>query len=225
MIINWGYEHTPEFLSRPVTGCGPIINAFDAVGRASNKLTCFRTLQDAGVSIPEFTTDHGVAANWLHEERVDVLERNHLRGHSGSGIVLRKASTNGEDITQITPDCPLLVKYIKKQHEYRVHVFRGEVIDVQQKRKSREVPNEQVDYQIRNHSNGWIFARDAIDPPVASVSSNAVAAVHALGLDFGAVDVIYNAKADEAYVLEINTAPGLEGTTLDKYAEAIRGIL
>ena len=60
MIINWGYEHTPEFLSRPVTGCGPIINAFDAVGRASNKLTCFRTLQDAGVSIPEFTTDHAV---------------------------------------------------------------------------------------------------------------------------------------------------------------------
>jgi D-alanine-D-alanine ligase-like ATP-grasp enzyme len=37
-------------------------------------------------------------------------------------------------------------------------------------------------------------------------------------LDFGAVDIIYNAKRNECYVLEVNTAPGLEGTTVEKYA-------
>ena len=47
----------------------------------------------------------------------------------------------------------------------------------------------------------------------------AVNAVKALGLDFGAVDIIYNEKENQYYVLEVNTAPGLEGTTLIKYAE------
>ena len=47
------------------------------------------------------------------------------------------------------------------------------------------------------------------------------AAIKALGLDFGAVDIIYNEAEDQHYVLEVNTAPGLEGTTLQKYTEAI----
>jgi D-alanine-D-alanine ligase-like ATP-grasp enzyme len=41
-------------------------------------------------------------------------------------------------------------------------------------------------------------------------------------LDFGAVDVIWNEKEDKYYVLEVNTACGLEGTTLDKYVEQFR---
>jgi D-alanine-D-alanine ligase-like ATP-grasp enzyme len=44
-------------------------------------------------------------------------------------------------------------------------------------------------------------------------------------LDFGAVDVIYNRAQDKAYVLEVNTAPGLEGSTLDNYVEAIQKVL
>jgi glutathione synthase/RimK-type ligase-like ATP-grasp enzyme len=39
----------------------------------------------------------------------------------------------------------------------------------------------------------------------------------ASGLDFGAVDVIWNERQQRAYVLEINSAPGLEGTTIDDY--------
>ena len=41
--------------------------------------------------------------------------------------------------------------------------------------------------------------------------------------DFGAFDVIYNQKKNQAFVLECNTAPGIEGTTLDNYVEAING--
>jgi len=46
-----------------------------------------------------------------------------------------------------------------------------------------------------------------------------LASVMALGLDFGAVDIVYNENDNKAYVLEINTAPGLSGTTLEKYVE------
>ena len=40
-------------------------------------------------------------------------------------------------------------------------------------------------------------------------------------LDFGAVDVIYNTHQNKYYVLEVNTAPGLEGQTVTIYANAI----
>ena len=43
----------------------------------------------------------------------------------------------------------------------------------------------------------------------------------AVGLKIGAVDIIWNELENKCYVLEINTAPGLEGTTLVKYTEAI----
>ena len=46
-------------------------------------------------------------------------------------------------------------------------------------------------------------------------------AIKVLGLDFGAVDIIYNKQEDKWYVLEVNTAPGIYGTTLDKYVNAI----
>ena len=49
----------------------------------------------------------------------------------------------------------------------------------------------------------------------------AISAVDSLGLDFGAVDIIWNESEDQYYVLEVNTAPGVEGTTLQKYTEAI----
>ena len=35
------------------------------------------------------------------------------------------------------------------------------------------------------------------------------------------VDIIYNAKEDKCYCLEVNTAPGIEGTTCVSYATAI----
>jgi D-alanine-D-alanine ligase-like ATP-grasp enzyme len=47
----------------------------------------------------------------------------------------------------------------------------------------------------------------------------------ALGLDFGAADVLFNARRNQAYVLEVNTAPGLEGQTVNDYAEAFKEMI
>jgi hypothetical protein len=113
-------------------------------------------------------------------------------------------------------NAPLYTKYFKKAEEYRVHVFGDRVLDIQQKRKRQEVPNEQVDYQIRNAAAGWVFCRNEVECP-AAVTDAAVRAVSALGLDFGAVDIGYNRHSGLAAVFEVNTAPGLEGTTLDRY--------
>lgn len=63
--------------------------------------------------------------------------------------------------------------------------------------------------------------REGINPP-AQVTEQSLNAIGVIGLDFGAVDVIWNQQKQMAYVLEINTAPGLEGTTLENYIKAFK---
>lgn len=216
-IINWGSGDAPNWNMEDTKR---VLNHPYYVRGASNKLTAFNMMKETGVSVPEFTTEPNVAQDWIRENQ-PVVVRTKLQGHSGDGIVMYEGNSNMYE--PIMP-APLYVKYIKKKHEYRVHVFNGNVIDVQQKRKKQEVPNEEVDYQVRNHANGWVYCRDNLYIP-EDLSGNAISAVAALGLDFGAVDIIWNEHQNKSYVLEVNTAPGLEGTTLTKYVKAIKEVL
>jgi D-alanine-D-alanine ligase-like ATP-grasp enzyme len=50
------------------------------------------------------------------------------------------------------------------------------------------------------------------------VRAQAFKAMASSALDFVAVDVVWNEHEKQAYVLEINTAPGLEGATVESYA-------
>lgn len=208
-LINWGN-------GRPPVGTGPfdsISNSFAAVAVASNKLSTFRLLENKdGIRIPVFTTDRSVAAGWIRDGVV-VVCRTQLSGHSGAGVVLCSVEND------LVP-APLYVQYVKKQQEFRVHVAFGEVIDVQEKRKRKDVSEDfATNFQVRNHQTGWVYCRENITEP-EELRQMAQRVVGELGLDFGAVDLIYNAKRNEVYCLEVNTAPGLEGSTVDKYAEA-----
>lgn len=211
-LINWGNSNPPVDV-----GGVPInkyFNSFAGVSLASNKLRTFQALEKVdGVRIPEFTTSGDTAKQWL-VAGVAVVCRTKLTGHSGDGIVL----ANGKEAS--LPAAPLYVKYIKKQKEFRIHVAFGEVIDVQEKRQRKDLSEDFiVDYKVRNHHTGWVYCREDIQEP-EEMRAMAIATVRALGLDFGAVDVIWNEKANQCFVLEVNTAPGLEGTTVEKYAEA-----
>lgn len=205
-IINWGNGSLPD----DYYFCN-IINNPEAVNRAGNKLLAFRTLsENEDINIPDFTENLETAAEWRWDD-CKIVSRTQLRGHSGQGIVINEP---WEDLTE----APLYVKYIPKTQEYRVHVAFGEVVDQQRKARRRETPDEAVNWQIRNHDNGFIFMREGVDLPQEALEQ-ALMAVEQLGLDFGAVDLIYNERQDKYYVLEINTAPGLTGTTLESYVE------
>jgi len=193
---------------------GSVSNSFASVALASNKLATFRALENQdGIRIPAYTTDPAIAVGWLGKGG-GVVVRHRLSGHSGDGIEMVT-----EPATEL-PRAPLYVQYIKKQKEFRVHVVYGEVIDVQEKRKRNDLPEGfEANFQVRNHQTGWVYCREAITEP-AELRPMAIATTLALGLDFGAVDIIWNEKRNECYVLEVNTAPGLEGTTVNNYAEA-----
>lgn len=214
-IINWGASRLPEEVGRCV-----IINNPAAVHRASDKLQFFT---NAECRKPEWFTDKAAAREWILENSGCIVVRNVLNGHSGEGIeLIGEEQARFEEL----PTAPLYTAYVPKKQEYRVHVFRGEVIDVQRKARRRDVPDEAINWKVRNHANGFVFARngDALRDVPADCLVQAVSAVTSLGLDFGAADVIYNDRQSLAYVLEVNTAPGLEGTTLTNYVAAFSGL-
>lgn len=209
VVINYGSSKLPE----EVMKCR-VINSPEAVSKASNKLLAFKAMAEYGVSVPRFTESPEEALGYGTE----IVVRHKLTGHSGEGIEIVEWGTDE------LPEAPLYVQYVKKQQEYRVHIFDGEVIDIQRKARKHDVPDEEVNWQVRNLDGGFIYAREGVEID-EEPRLQALAAVEALGLDFGAVDLIWNERSDTYYVLEVNTAPGLTGTTLEKYVEAFKGVV
>ena len=181
---------------------------------ANNKLKSFQIFKEANLPTVEWTTDVDIAKTWPL-----VVARATLTGHSGQGITMWNPSNKNEPI----PIAPLYTKYVKKTYECRVHVFNGEVIDAQIKRKLKEYDGE-VDTNVRNHTTGWVYCRDNFQVP-EEAKLLSLQAIKTLQLDFGAVDLIYNQHYNQFYLLEVNTAPGLEGTTLTNYIKAIKNAI
>jgi glutathione synthase/RimK-type ligase-like ATP-grasp enzyme len=186
------------------------VNHWSAVSVARNKVLTLMEFDAHAVPTLEWTVNPDVAQQWW-KDGADVVVRGTTTGQGGAGIRL---ITQGDAIAE-WPLAPLYTKYAKKRTEYRLHVWRGDLLDIQEKRRRS---GSEADSRIRSYDNGWIFARENVAVPEC-VSKAAVAAVNALNLDFGAVDVGYNAHYDRPIVFEVNTAPGLEGTTLERYAE------
>lgn len=215
-VINYGSSNLPAH----VASAGHIINKPEHCNIAANKLSFFNLITKRNkdvaplVNIPEYTTDAAVARGWLDNKEI-VVCRTQLRANGGDGIVIAKAVG---DIV----DAPLYVKYIPKLREYRVHVVGGVAIDMQRKVcKPGEAPKC---WQVRSHDNGFIFQRgmDGIDQAELNiVKQQATLATLSAKLDFAGVDVIWNEKQKMAYVLEVNTAPGIEEQTVRNYAAAL----
>lgn len=221
LLLNLGEHEVPDWAYSVELANYGLLNELRSVAIARNKLLTFQALQAANVSIPEFTVSHDTAFDWL-TEGIPFLGRRSVTASKGIGIqdyFPEECEDNSRRTFDLNP-CPLYVKYIKKAAEYRVHVFRGEIIKIQQKLKRRDFDESQRDTRIRNLSNGYIYGTPNKEIP-PDVFGQGLAAVAALGLDFGAVDVIWNRHHNRAYVLEINTAPGLEGSTVTAYVNAI----
>ena len=201
VIINWG---KPKNIIANARYANPI----DAVIKASNKRLTLETLDRAGLSIPKYYYS-------LEELPTDgrFVARTTLTGHSGRGIIV---GTKDE-----VPNAPLYTEYIEKQAEYRVIVVNGKAVDIKVKKKKIEWEGER-DEHIWNHKNGYVFVRNSgvFNSMLPSVG---VAAVEALGLNYGAVDIIED--ENDLYVLEVNTAFGLEGETIERVAKEMKCLI
>lgn len=228
LVVNWGNSTiNAEAMNRITNGNDILLNNPTHLEKASNKLKAFQAMELAGVRLVEWTSDIGVANNWVQDDGALVYARTKLQGHSGEGIVAvhnNPQTIQGAGaafpVVNALPRASLFTKGITAQRrEFRVHVFAGEVVYVQQKKRTADYQNNpNYSNVVRNYHTGWIYATNEVRPNNASLDQ-AKAAVLALGLNFGAVDVI--TRGEDAWVLEVNTAPGLQGTTLEVYADAI----
>lgn len=233
VAINWGvsdvrglpYKHNINgitFLNYP----GPVSLAVD------KRKTLDRMWAD-DVPHVEYTSDYGKAKQWLSEGR-SVFGRKLLQASQGDGIVLanqREYKKTGA-VPKEFETCRLWTKNFPKDREVRIHVFRGQIIDYQEKRqvnskRFKEDPSfdktlAKPDFWVRNFDNGWVFCHEGVERHKGA-EVVATKAIKALGLDFGAVDILI--AEDVAVVCEINTAPGLEGRTLEAYTKCFSSLM
>lgn len=200
LVINWGNSNCPHTENT--------LNQGVAIKNTVDKLRFFRLMVQKGLSgyLPPYWTNSAD----IPDEAFPVFCRTTTTGLDGAGIVV--AHNRGE----LAP-ADLYTSLVKDTTEYRVTVFRGKVTDIQTKLpRLGETPHE----FIRTFSNGWGFQRKPVAPAVEQkIVQAAKAALDAAGLDFGGVDVLYNGS--KAVILEVNTAMGLEGGALERFAEAV----
>lgn len=182
-------------------------------GHSVDKLTQYKWFVDNDIPALEFTTDTQQAITWATEGQT-VFGRKYLNSSCGKGIVVFDKDTAGA-----IAGCPVYTKYKKKKREFRVHVFKDEVVNVTEKKRRKEFDGER-DTKIRNLANGYVFVQTVeAEPPL--LRELALRAARVSSSDFRGVDIGYNEKLDQLFVIEVNSAPGIQGTNVEKYLDAI----
>lgn len=218
-IFNWG-TCSPRAIVR-----GTIFNKPSAVGVARNKLETFKKLTEYNYDEDEddldlgtiWTEDKAVAKRYL-QHGCKVYCRPDLTGSQGSGIVVASSIDELVDAPLYTVQAPVCA-------EYRAHIFDFECLLVAQKKRMRQETLEErgleQNLDVRNLGNGWVFSvvEDLFETN-DFLRAFCIDIVESLGLNFGAVDFGID-HLGHPYFFEVNTAPGLEGTTLRAYRDAI----
>jgi len=205
------YQNKKEFFLRFGSD---IITDLGRVGAVGN----------VGRTVP-YTISRNIARAWINDGNT-IVERKKLSSHSGEGIVIHKPD---QPAIPFAESSALFTLYVKKAAEYRVHFSKASgIFHIQQKmlrlRNVSPLENPDFRYMIRNLGTGWVYsAHTPMDEVPEDVirQANLFIGNRDVTLDFGALDIIYNRNARSAYILEVNTSPGLSGTTLEKYHEMI----
>jgi hypothetical protein len=107
-------------------------------------------------------------------------------------------------------DWNFMTKYVPNQREYRVWAYRRQHLGTYEKVLARPAEFLASRRFGANFDNGYAFQLVASENVPRQAVEMASQAVNALGLDFGAVDMLLG-RDGNFYILEVNTAPGVEG--------------
>lgn len=216
ITVNWGIRKNA--LVAPDVGLNPLF----ITSEMTDKRRFFERVGRDSRIVPPWTRDAGEAEQW----GFPVVARFKTAASGGDGIVLWDQEAPG--VPEFPAGAPLYTRYIKKSHEYRCHVFKriDGVFECRrlQRKAARRGPNgelEVTNWKIRNLENGFVYVMNDghVPSPVVEAAVLQIMTDHFQDMDFCALDVIYNQHEDRAYVLEGNTAPGLDGSNVDMYLD------
>jgi len=199
VVLRWGSTETFNRLTSRIE-----LNSVQAVTNASNKLTMMRNLVAASIPTPEILFD------LTNTENLD-----NYRDEAGGFFVRGSNQEVRYDDTLKRGDLYVSKPLPNKRREYRVHVFNGEVIAIYEK-----IANEENTKLFKSHN--CHFELKNKDNCKLSLANQQVCidAVNSLGLLFGGVDVLRD-KDQNIFISEVNSAPGLNGTNIDRYVNKI----
>jgi hypothetical protein len=180
----------------PYTGTVPSLNS--QAGRL-DKYEQGLALQKAGVSV----VPHLTAEQARRENRVLLARK---RNHVGGKDIMLVLEPSDVDL-RLRAGAQFFTPYIPSAREYRVWIYRRQHLGTYQKVLAHPERYKKVG---RNFDNGFAFNLVRSQDVPRDAVELASAAVEALQLDFGAVDVLQG-RDGQFFVLEVNTAPGVEG--------------
>lgn len=185
-VVSYGVRLTNE--------TRPALNA-----RAGwDKLEELTTMRDKGILVPPFSLD-GKGLEF------PILGRK--RRHTKAKDIVPILQNDQEFEWRLAGGVSeYFVQYIPKQAEYRVWAYRKRPLGVYQ--KVMKYPERYVRGVGWNWQQGFAF--EFKPEPPEELRAAGVNAIDALGLDFGAVDILHG-KDGKVYVLEVNTSPGTQG--------------
>lgn len=179
-------------------------------GDQKGKIEQYQFFQAQNINALEFTTSKEKAKEIAQEQTVVCRTLTH--SSEGKGIVVAETP-------EAVVNAPVYTIYKKKKKEFRIHIFKDQVVHVLEKR--RKVGYEgTADTKIRNTANGYVFCSENVDEP-SGLRELALKARKVTGSDFAGVDIGYNEKKNELFVIEVNSAPGIEGTNVQRYVDVI----
>ena len=180
-------------------------------GFGVNKLAQYQWFEANEIPSLEYTTSIEKVKEWLSSQQT-VFARTLLQSSCGKGIVVLEPGVNW------IPAAGVYTKYKKKLREFRVHCYKNKVVAVVEKRRKSSWTGG-TDTKIRNLANGYVFCQEVSDIP-EGIQDLALKACAVTNSDFNGVDIGYNTKTG-LFVIEVNAAPGIQGTNLTSYINTI----
>lgn len=197
--IRWGS-------TRSLIVSGVELNKAEAIKLASNKAETRRVLAEQHIPVP-------VAS----EDDFPLIGRT-TRHSQGRGFFF--ISNEYELLEAKRRGASYFSQYYPKQNEYRVHVGSGRclLMSIKEGDKTRRIWNKRKSGFTFRHLRRSVWLED---DHLRNMVRTARTAVKALGLDFGAVDIM--ADAGEGYapfvISEVNTSPALSPLAVKKYCK------
>jgi len=227
VVINMGTTDDSDY-------SGLMLNTQDMVRASSNKKAARRIFVEEGVPSPDLFMSAGAVS----KDALTVIGRTSYHS-KGNGFWFCKTLTQVKAASDA--GATHFLKFIPNTREYRVHTFlkRKYWEDRPDELTHEHYVSTKISEKVwtadgepdpsepqKNHEFGWTFLgpQDRREEELDVVRHVAKQAIAALGMDFGAVDVMYRIRTKQTFVLEVNSTPSLadeQADTCERYAKRI----
>lgn len=205
-VINWGNHilGNADYYFK--------LNVPTAVSRTSNKRLSRKFLGESGIRVPYTRFSNRISGYRDMNYPVIVRPSFHMGGRDFNLV------ENYQHLQSILWGLDSANFYVSevfhKTHEYRVHVGHGRVLFISEKPL---VAGEIRANHLVNQEDWRALHWKEFHPGICQES---IRAVEALGLDYGAVDIMYNSTNNTWAICEVNTSPSVTSEySSGKYAQ------